>query len=150
MPAFRRGESDCRNRTLHQLFLQLGLGERAGSGLPKIRHAWESQGYSVTLTESFEPYDQSVLEVIKSVSPAQDPGQGAEEMSGKVSGKVSVKMSVKILELLAAEPRTTIPELAVALEVATRTIERNLRALQDSGRLRRIGPDKGGHWEVLK
>lgn len=41
------GESDCRNRTLHQLFLMLGLGERAGSGLPKIRAAWEQLGYKL-------------------------------------------------------------------------------------------------------
>lgn len=30
------GESDCRNKYLHQMFLMIGLGERAGSGLPKI------------------------------------------------------------------------------------------------------------------
>lgn len=35
--ALQGGESDCRNRTLHQMFLMIGLGERAGSGLPKIR-----------------------------------------------------------------------------------------------------------------
>jgi len=63
--ALAGGESDCRNRTLHQLFLMLGLGERAGSGLPKIRQAWEPQGYAVKLTESFEPYDQSVLEMLR-------------------------------------------------------------------------------------
>lgn len=148
--ALQGGESDCRNRTLHQLFLQLGLGERAGSGLPKIRHAWESLGYTVTLTESFEPYDQSVLEVTRIAAPAQEVAQGAEEMSGKMSVKVSGKMSGKILDLLASEPRTTIPELAVSLGVASRTIERNLGSLQESGRLRRVGPAKGGHWDVLR
>lgn len=100
----------------------------------------------MTLIESFEPYDQSVLEVTKNVSPTQELTQGVE----KLSEKMSVKRSEKILELLAAEPRVTISELAVALGVATRTIERNLGVLQDSGRLRRMGPDKGGHWEVLK
>ncbi|MBF0433593.1 MAG: hypothetical protein HQK83_20105 [Fibrobacteria bacterium] len=30
--ALEGGESDCRNQTLHKLFLLLGLGERAGSG----------------------------------------------------------------------------------------------------------------------
>ncbi|HQF55748.1 MAG TPA: ATP-binding protein [Fibrobacteria bacterium] len=140
--ALQGGESDCRNRTLHQLFLQLGLGERAGSGLPKIRHAWESLGYTVTITESFEPYDQSVLEVTKIAVPVQVVELGAGKVSGKVSGK--------ILDMLAAEPCTTIPELAVSLGVANRTIERNLGSLQESGRLRRVGPAKGGHWEVLK
>jgi predicted HTH transcriptional regulator len=149
--ALQGGESDCRNRTLHQLFLQLGLGERAGSGLPKIRHAWEPHGYCVTLTESFEPYDQSVLVITavpEPIPPAQ-PDEGSVKSSVDVSGKMSGKMSGKILELLAAEPSTTIPELASALGVTTRTIERNLGVLQDSGRLRRVGPAKGGHWEVV-
>ena len=38
--AMEGGESDCRNRSLHALFSLLGLGERADSGVPKIRQAW--------------------------------------------------------------------------------------------------------------
>jgi len=34
--ALEGGESDCRNRILHSMFLLLGLGERAGSGVAKI------------------------------------------------------------------------------------------------------------------
>src|SRR5690606_30699497 len=39
--ALHGGASDCRNRTLHQMFLLINLGERAGSGVPKIRSGWE-------------------------------------------------------------------------------------------------------------
>ena len=150
--ALQGGESDCRNRTLHQLFLQLGLGERAGSGLPKIRHAWESLGYSVTLTESFEPYDQSVLEVTKALEntrPDRIVGS-SEKGSEKSSVKSSEKTDVRILERLGNSPGMTISELSEALELSTRAIEKQLRSLQGSGRLRRVGPAKGGHWEVLK
>jgi ATP-dependent DNA helicase RecG len=59
------GESDCRNRTIHQLFLMLGLGERAGSGLPKIKEAWEALGYEVSLEDDFEPYEQTILTLKK-------------------------------------------------------------------------------------
>ena len=149
--ALQGGESDCRNRTLHQLFLQLGLGERAGSGLPKIRHAWESQGYSVTLTDSFEPYDQSVLEVTKVLEnkPSLGFAKRSEKSSGKSSGKSSDKTDVLILERLAGAPGMTISELAEQLELSTRAIEKQLRKLQESDRLRRVGPAKGGHWEVM-
>jgi ATP-dependent DNA helicase RecG len=41
--ALQGGESDCRNRIIHQMFLMIGLGERAGSGIPKIYSGWESQ-----------------------------------------------------------------------------------------------------------
>lgn len=146
--ALQGGESDCRNRTLHQLFLQLGLGERAGSGLPKIRHAWESQGYSVTLSDSSEPYDQSVLEVTKVLE--NKPSLGFAKRSEKSSGKSSEKTDVLILERLAEGPGMTISELAEQLELSTRAIEKQLRKLQESGRLRRVGPAKGGHWDVLK
>ena len=37
------GYSDCRNRLLQDMFHSIGLGERAGSGLPKILSGWENQ-----------------------------------------------------------------------------------------------------------
>jgi predicted HTH transcriptional regulator len=33
--------------------------------------------------------------------------------------------------------------------VTTRSVERNIKKLQDAGKLRRVGPAKGGHWKVL-
>jgi len=35
--------SECRNRTLQGMFAMLGYGERAGSGIDKIRQGWASQ-----------------------------------------------------------------------------------------------------------
>jgi ATP-dependent DNA helicase RecG len=58
--ALRGGESDCRNQTLHQLFLMINLGERAGSGLPKIRQGWEGHGGNLRLFDAFEPYDSPI------------------------------------------------------------------------------------------
>ena len=44
----------------------------------------------------------------------------------------------------------TIPELAVELKVTTRAVEKQIARLRDAERLRRIGPAKGGHWEVVE
>ena len=41
--ARRGGDSECRNPTLQHAFTLLGLGERAGSGVPKILQAWREQ-----------------------------------------------------------------------------------------------------------
>jgi len=41
--AIRGGLSDCRNRSLQMMFDLVGLGERAGSGLPKIFQRWKEQ-----------------------------------------------------------------------------------------------------------
>jgi len=62
----------------------------------------------------------------------------------------SVKSAVKILELLADTPEMTIPQLAKALGISTRAIEKQIAKLQKSNQLKRIGPAKGGHWQVNK
>jgi predicted HTH transcriptional regulator len=57
----RGGESDCRNRILHQMFLLIGLGERGGSGMPKIYSGWKSQHWRPpALVEKDEP-EQTLL-----------------------------------------------------------------------------------------
>ncbi|MFK2902030.1 putative DNA binding domain-containing protein [Dyella jejuensis] len=56
-------ESDCRNRIMHQMFLMIGLGERAGSGVPKIFSSWKSQHWAPpNLYEKEEP-EQTLLEL---------------------------------------------------------------------------------------
>jgi len=72
----------------------------------------------------------------------------SDKVSDKVSEKTSEKTSEKILRLVETNQSITIAELAAAIGVTTRTIERNIKNLQIRGRLRRVGPDKGGHWEI--
>jgi DNA-binding MarR family transcriptional regulator len=44
MEQFRRGGvSECRNPSLQQMFLMIGGGERAGSGVDKIRSGWRTR-----------------------------------------------------------------------------------------------------------
>ncbi|MDZ7818753.1 MAG: putative DNA binding domain-containing protein [Aliarcobacter sp.] len=61
--AISGGESDCRNRTIHQMFLLIGLGERAGSGLPKIFSGWTSQHWSKPLLYEKQEPEQTLLEL---------------------------------------------------------------------------------------
>jgi len=63
-------------------------------------------------------------------------------------GKTSGKTSGKILSALKQDRDLTIPELASLIGVTERSIERNIKKLQEQDRLRRIGPAKGGRWEV--
>ena len=70
------------------------------------------------------------------------------EVPTKTSGKKSVKTSGKILALIRENELVTITELAVAIGVSERSIERNLKKLQAEQRLSRIGPANGGYWKV--
>jgi len=69
----------------------------------------------------------------------------AETSYGKTSGKTSGK----ILTALKQDGNLTIPELASLIGVTERSIERNIKKLQEQGQLLRVGLAKGGRWEVL-
>ena len=71
-------------------------------------------------------------------------------LPGEASVETSEKTSEKILKAIRQNKFITIAELAAILGVTPRSIERNLQRLQNKDSLRRVGPDKGGHWEVLK
>jgi len=70
--------------------------------------------------------------------------------SPETSEKMSEKTSEKILKALRQDGYLTIAEMASRIGVRDRTIERNIKRLQEQNRLRRVGPDKGGHWKVIE
>lgn len=59
------------------------------------------------------------------------------------------KNADKILAIVRAMPDVTIRELAEATGLSVDGVAWNIRKLKSAGRLRRIGPDKGGRWEVV-
>lgn len=62
--AIRGGEHDCRNRTLHKMFRLVGVGEQAGSGIPRIYDGWAGQHWRTpALYEKLEPFNQTLLEL---------------------------------------------------------------------------------------
>jgi len=60
------------------------------------------------------------------------------------------EVSDKILTLLRSNPKATAQKMALALDVTDKTIKRHLKTLREQGRLRRVGSDKAGHWEVVE
>ncbi|MBQ2561721.1 MAG: winged helix-turn-helix transcriptional regulator [Fibrobacter sp.] len=55
---------------------------------------------------------------------------------------------MKIIEMIKENPEITIPMMAETLRLTTRAVEKNVARLQVKGIVKRVGPDKGGHWEV--
>ena len=55
----------------------------------------------------------------------------------------------KIIAYLAANPSAAAHELSIAVKLSVRGVEWHLKALVKSGKLRHVGPSRGGHWEVI-
>ncbi|MGN0880346.1 MAG: DUF1016 N-terminal domain-containing protein [Oligosphaeraceae bacterium] len=56
----------------------------------------------------------------------------------------------RILQLLHDQPEASIVEMRRRIGLSERTIKRRLAELKQQGRLRRIGSDRKGHWEVME
>ena len=55
----------------------------------------------------------------------------------------------KILKILSNTPSITVREMSEILGLSRRGVEEQIKSLKQKGVIRRIGPDKGGHWEVI-
>lgn len=62
----------------------------------------------------------------------------------------SQKSSQKILSIMKSMPDITMAEIANATGLSVAGVKKNIRKLKDANLVRRVGPDKGGHWEVAK
>jgi len=60
-----------------------------------------------------------------------------------------VESQRKILELVKKNPYVSKNELSNKVGISTTAIDKNINQLKKKGLLKRIGPDKGGHWEVV-
>jgi len=66
----------------------------------------------------------------------------------KSSGENSVNNELKVIALLERNSKITVLELAGKVGITTRGIEKILQRLKEKSIIKRIGPARGGHWEV--
>ncbi|MFW5937249.1 MAG: ATP-binding protein [Desulfosalsimonas sp.] len=138
---FRAGEIEAWGRGIYRIFEAC---RQSGTPEPEIR---VEPG---ELWVEF-PYSQSYLESIAAPETGSGPsGKTAQENFPKPSEKTSEKTSEKLLGMIREDKTVTIAEMARALGKSTRSVEMQLAKLRKAGRIRRVGPRKGGHWEILE
>ena len=63
--------------------------------------------------------------------------------------KSFLKSSLKIVAMIKEDPSVTTDEMARLTGLARRSVTKQLAKLKQDGHIRRVGPAKGGHWEVV-
>ncbi len=136
-------------------FFRTGDIESWGRGIDNIRDACKENESDFPTFEA-EPTGMMVefeAQVPKdsasektSVKRQKDVGETPEESSPKSSPKTEER----ILELIVADNAISTERMGEILDISKRAVLKQTRKLQDQKRLKRIGPAKGGHWEVLK
>lgn len=79
-------------------------------------------------------------------------GKKAEKVGEKVGERVGEKLSQNqqsIIEKIIHNRTVSARELSEIIGISNRKIEENIGKLKAQGLLKRVGPEKGGHWEIL-
>ena len=72
----------------------------------------------------------------------------AENIVDSIVEKLSTTRA-KIVRIIWKNPNATALSISKEIDIASRNVQEHLRKLQEQGVIRRIGPDKGGHWEII-
>ena len=131
---YREARSVPRNKLIMGIFHKAGLIENWGTGFQRMRQLCLENG-----NPDPEFSDRSVAFVV-SFEKRNIPEKLGEKLG---------ENQIKIIEMLKSNQSITIPELAGKLKISTTAVENNLAKLKEKDLIKRVGPDKGGHWEVL-
>jgi ATP-dependent DNA helicase RecG len=129
-----------RNPLLFNLLHRMHIVENIGSGYKRIHDAVAEYGMKDPIIEVEEHWFTVTF---------PRPEKMTEKTPGKATEKATEKTTEKILAALRENPQDSATELAKKLGISYHTIDWNFRKLRKQQRIRRVGPDKGGHWEVV-
>lgn len=134
-------ESVRRNLIIADLFHRMGKVERMGGGIGRMRDLMKEVGLKEPIFES-DAFFRAIFRRNPEYSLKPAPGLGPE--------KTTQKTTQKIIEQIGKNPQITRQELAKIINLTEEGVKYHLSKMQKKGSIRRVGPDKGGHWEVLK
>ena len=121
-----------------------------GEGFDRICREQEANGANVPSFRTDEFILKiTVPKVAEKVTVNVTEKVNATENVIYVSQKTSQKTSQKIIDLIKEDPYISTSKMAEIIGVDRRNIARNIKKLQEQGVVRRVGPDKGGFWEVI-
>ena len=135
---------DVRRRYL-RLLLDMGLVEYTIPNKPNSK----LQQYRLTAKGSEFAERQDVGHVVNGVVNVVNDvvNRGSDGVNSVVNVVNEKAIADFVLDALRADSKLTAMRMASMLGVATRTVQRALKALQDAGSIRRIGGTRG-RWEV--
>jgi hypothetical protein len=146
--AIAGGESDGRNRTLQTMFLLIGAGERAGSGVPKIHKGWKDQHWAPpSLYDLDAPSEQTRLELrMSDLIPAEAIEQLRAQF-GKQLDTLSADQRL-ILATAATEQIVTHARMLSICSLHPVDLSRLLQGLVGDGFLEQTGRTKAAVYRL--
>ena len=137
---FFGGISKPVNESLAKIFIKLGLIEQTGHGVSMIVDRYGKEAF--TFLDNFLrvtiPFSYDLNSYLKP--------DVTENVTENVTEK-SMTDEEKIISAIRKNPNISTTELSKIIGKTRRTVA---RVIESSEKIVRVGPDKGGHWEIKK
>ena len=138
-------QASARNKLIVEAFYLTGDIEKYGTGYRRIREALKNYP---TMKFDFKEIQGGFLAEL-SYQKQRLTENAVDNVVENVVDNV-VENEQKTLALLKENNTLSAKEIANKLKITERTIQRYIKKLQEKKLIKRIGPAKGGHWEINK
>ena len=138
-----------RNKIIAKLFSRIHFGEKLGSGMERMKEYRKKEQApfpKIRFTDThFYIVFKPTRAYLKMVEEESIPEKWGEKWGEKVG-----ENETKILYLISQNKNIAYIELADKLKITGKSIYMNIEKLKQKKLLKRVGPAKGGHWEIIR
>jgi len=123
--------------------------------IKSLAQAQESEDSRIFKSFMYENLCQNLQKEIDTFLKSTEMGGEKSKMGGenvKTGGentKQGAKSRDNIIRLIRQNPNITMSEIASSVGISAKAVEKQIARLKKDGVLVRIGPDKGGSWEIV-
>ena len=131
-------KSKRRNPIIADVFSRLNLMERKHSGIKDIYKRLGKE-HKVKFYSDHDDFTVTFYNLYYN-------GEESGEQNGEESGEDKIDL---ILNEIRKNPTITLKELKENTNIASRTIDRIIKQLKETGKIKRRGTDRKGYWEII-
>jgi ATP-dependent DNA helicase RecG len=136
--------SERRNELIAEMLHRVHFIEKWGRGIKLILSKEPDTKFSEVGTKFITTFKRKSF-----IEDNQKLEKGKEKTAQKTTKKRLVESQQRVLELTKENPNISKKELSEIIGISTTAIDKNIQQLKKKGLLKRIGPDKGGYWEIV-
>lgn len=170
---FFNGVSLPRNRELMRVFRDVEMVEALGSGMNRIMRTYGRDNFEFGnnyirmivpynwIPEKEEPHNEDIIandpknvqrNIVGTENTIVENGDGIVEKQKSIVENIAEELpetQLRILQIMKEKSDVSAKLIAEEIGIAPRNVQVHIQKLKLSGLIRRVGPDKGGHWEVV-
>ncbi len=150
-----------RNLLIASMLHRVNYIEQAGTGIGRIKEALANHNREVELDIQYGDNSLFYSIIFRKKGLVENTSEGLVESYKndkkpdnssryEVGRKRLVENQSRMLELMLKDPKISKQKMAEIIGISTTAVDKNISTLKKEGFIERVGPNKGGHWRVIK